>query len=340
MHRFRPRALAATLLVTLAAAGSAAPTFALIPQPKQTLTIDAPVLGAAKPYKLHLFAQNLGASGTLELKLSRRATTGTHDLQTHDFYIQHVSLSCSANLASCYLDTGGHMGSFGRIHLHFSATYPAQTTALQCAQDYFNGDRTTRRGTVSGTFRLVTGTAFFGTIRNGASGVHLPATFGAQAAKVHYSNTPCPPRNSCPPEIVLQGVTPDGTSVIGTRNMRSGKGSIYYQHPDAAVMPDVSVRHSIEAGTAHGSFINLVSNAPKLQKLSMDLAGFGPWLSGKAVFTGGAPATVSGTTCLDTQRYGISFTATVVAHFDGYGTVPWTTTTTSLAYRLTHAPYV
>ena len=335
MHRFRLRTLTVALLVTLAATGSAAPTFALIPHPKQTLTIDVPVLGAAKPYSLHLFAQNLGTSGTLDLKLSRRATTGAHDLQTHDFYIQNVSLSCSANLGSCYLDTGAHMGSFGRIHLHFSATYPGQTSALRCAKDYFNGDRTTRRGTVSGTFRLVTETAYFGTIRNGAAGVHLPATFGAQAAKVHYSSKHCPAGDSCPPQLVLQGVTPDDTSVIGTPRHALGQGHIYYQHPDATVVPDVSVTHSIEAATAHGTFVKLLSNTPKLQKLSMDLAGFGPWLSGKAVFTGGAPSTVSGTTCLDRERYGASFTSTVVAQFDGYGSIPWTTTTTSLAYRLT-----
>jgi hypothetical protein len=305
-----------SLLATLLAS---APAAALQFNPVHTLQFTVQVSGLPKPYALNLLARDFGTNATLQVRLTRRATTGNHALQLHQWYWQNATFTCSAHVASCSIDTitSAGAGSAGRIHLTFNATSPAKTTQDTCARDHSSlGSHTSRIGKVTGNFNLLTHTTFFGAIRNNATlGTgHIPASITAKATKWNTTGS-C--SGGCQTLTNVQ-VNGDDSSHIGA--------NWFPNHPHSSALwewytgsGDLQVGHRILAAPTPGQAVTITDDSPSLDSVSVDLSAFAPFLSGSGTYTGGAPPDTFGTTCVIRQRNG-TFNGTWTAKLDGWGT--------------------
>jgi hypothetical protein len=310
-----------------------APAAALAPNPVHTLAFTVKVAGLPKAYTLNLLAKDFGGGiAALQVQLTRKATTGSHPIQLHQWYFQHATFTCSAHVASCNLDTISSTGAeaAGRIHLTFSATGSETTKQDVCKFDHSSlGSHTSRPGSVTGTFRLQTHTTFFGTIRNSATlGTgHIPSSIVAKATKWNTSGS-CP--GPCQTYTDLQALGGDSTHVGSNWYPSAAKGDAYwelYTHSD-----DLTIGHRILGKTTQ-HFLTVTDNSPALDAMSLDLSPFAPFLKGSGTFTGGAPPTTSGSTCVITERNG-TFNGSWTAKLDGWGTLTTSGSTLSgYAYK-------
>src|SRR5262249_39364597 len=87
-----------------------------------SFTVDATVAvsGTPKPYQLHLHATHFGTLvNTVSVQLMRTATTGNKPTVFTDYTAANSTVHCTDDLSQCTLDTGTHMGGYGRIVLTF-----------------------------------------------------------------------------------------------------------------------------------------------------------------------------------------------------------------------------
>jgi hypothetical protein len=321
----------ASLLATL---GGSAPVAALIINPVHTLSFTVQVAGLPKPYSLNLVAKNFGGgNAALQVRLTRRATTGNHALQLHQWYWQNATFTCSAHVAGCSIDTISSSGaaSAGRIHLSFNATGPANTTQDTCAIDHSSvGSHTSRTGQVTGTFNLQTSTTFFGAIRNSPSlGTgHIPASIAARATKWNTTGS-C--QGTCPTFTDLQANGADSTHIGANWYPKHPHSDAYWEQ--YTYSGDLSIGHRIIGAKTPLRAVKVTDDNPSLDSVSLDLGPFAPFLTGGGTFTGGDPPDSFGTTCVVRERHG-TFSGSWTAKLDGWGTITSTgTTLNGYAYR-------
>jgi hypothetical protein len=178
----------------------------------------------------------LDASNDGVLITFERTAPGTR--QTHTYQFEHVHLRAQRNLRTGRL--AGRLGSFGSIDLRFRRSGAIHTRKLapQCS-----GPRDRhRRGRLTGSFRLVADTTFFGTV----TASRLPADLTRQAGEV-CATTGAAPEFPGPLTLTAGDGTTMSLLVIARKGGRSSQQiSVSTPHPD--------VDHEIDSTGPAGSF--------------------------------------------------------------------------------------
>ena len=228
------RSAAIAVLVVLATAAPAQARPAQV-QPVSVQDLSSYELTAG-PLAVHGYQMTLDASNDSVLITFERTAPGTR--QTHTYQFEHIHLTAQRNLRTGRLS--GRLGSFGTIDLRFrrSGAVHLRKLAPQCSGPL---DRH-RRGHLTGTFRLVADTTFFGTV----TASRLRADLTRQSGGVCSATGAAP---EFPGPLTLDA----GDGTVTTVLMIAGKGgrssqdvSVITEHPD--------VQHEIEATGPAGSF--------------------------------------------------------------------------------------
>ncbi|HEY7281017.1 MAG TPA: hypothetical protein VID47_05415 [Actinomycetota bacterium] len=294
-----------------------------------SLSIDATVAvsGTPKPYRLHLHASHFGTLvNTVSVQLTRTATTGNKPTVFTDYTASDSTVHCAPDLSSCELDTGTHMGGYGRIHLTFHATAAAKSRNDLCNKTGEVLSRTTtRKGTLTGSLAVDTLTDYFKKVTNKNTPVHVPHVLNATAQKFTSFNRNCPGGGPLPCTGFLQlsgsWLSADSSLVLG-RPLPSGAGRISLFQPFASGVDDLSLTHGV-LGTAPGGFLKVTDDAPQLQQVHADFDAFAPFVTGEADFRAQTPLRpVPGDDCNGRQRTGKLFADDVTMHYEGYGDQP------------------
>jgi hypothetical protein len=225
------RHAAIAVLVVLA---TAAPARAQV-QPISVQDVSSYALKAG-PLAVHGYQMTLDVSDDSVLITFERTAPGTR--QTHTYQFDHIHLTAPRNLRTARLS--GRLGNFGSIDLRFRRTGAIHTRkpAPQCS-----GPRDRhRRGRLTGTFRLVADTTFFGTV----TASRLPADLTRQSGSV-CSSTGAAPEFPGPLTLDAGDGTITTVLMIAGKDGRSSQDvSVNTQHPD--------VQHEIESTGPAGSF--------------------------------------------------------------------------------------
>lgn len=287
------------------------------PMPSYAVTAAAAVSGTAKPYRLDLIAEANQGAQYAELTLSRTAPTGNHPLQRHRFHVSPSSTSCTWQLASCTIADLGQMGQFGTLDLRFTPS-AAGTTADRICGGVVVGTVMTRPGALTGVLRLKTGTSYFGTVRNGAARVRVPASIPASAQKYTPNGAACGSRAPGPCQPGFSLLSFSGLSKpSATRVSSESTAVLSVSFDDVTNVSAVTVKHVVSGRVPAASFA-ITSNVPKpLQAARVDFGAMAPFATGNARFDGsGDPS--SPDSCGQMTRSGW-LTGTLRVTFDGFG---------------------
>jgi hypothetical protein len=263
---------------------------------------------------------------TVSVQLTRTATTGNRPTVFTDYTAANSKVHCLDDLSSCELDTGTHMGGYGRIHLTFHPTAAPTTKDETCpATGAVLAPTTTRKGTLSGSFTLDTLTDYFRKVTNRNTPVHIPHVLNAKAQKLTQFRRSCPGGGPAPCGGSLSAsgsfLSLDSSLEI-SRPLPFGKGRISLFQPFASGQEDLSLTHGV-LGTAPGAFLTVSDDTPQLQEVHIDFDAFAPFVSGEADIRAQTPlAPVRGDDCNGRQRKGKLFADDVTMHYEGYGDQP------------------
>lgn len=314
--RLRRAILVATLPI---AAGMAAAIPAMPAAAADAATFDLQattrVIGLPRPFSLELGLDTDGGPGPTALSIrlvSRTRTAGASLL----WYALKSTFSCGARLARCAVETGDTMGSYGRVSLRFRATGPTRVVTSGC----FGGAggshlvQRSRSGVLAGTFRLRTGYAWYGTIRNRAGSAHRVALRIPATVWKTTTGASCPPTKDCSPRLVLQ---PVGSSVIVSRLAGpTGPGELVTFGYHASAEPGVVLGHMI-AVRGKGPSLLAVSDDPDPLVGATVKVPKNPWLTGTLTFESHAPlVSADDDGCAAQTRQG-SLISTLVATLPG-----------------------
>ncbi len=294
-----------------------------------SFSVDATVAlsGTPKPYRLHLHATHFGTLvNTVSVQLMRTTTTGNKPTVFTDYTAANSTVNCIGDLTSCELDTGTHMGGYGRIHLTFHPKAAPKSRNDVCQKTGEVLSRTTtRKGTLTGSLAIDTLTDFFGKVTNKKTPVHVAHVLNATAQKSTNFNRNCPGGGPLPCGGFLQlsgsWLSLDSSLVL-SRPLPAGKGHISLFQPFASGQDDLSITHGV-LGSAPGGFLKVTDDAPQLQQVRVDFDAFAPFVTGEADFQAETPlAPVPGDECNGRQRRGKLFASNVTMHYEGYGDQP------------------
>jgi hypothetical protein len=314
--------LAATIAVLLAPGVARADS-------ETSVTIDATVAvtGTPKQYQLHIQATHFTTLvNKVSVQLQRTATTGNKPTVFTDYTTVNSQVHCIEDLSSCALDTGTHMGGYGKIDLTFHASAAPKTKVERCEKTGAVLSRTTtRKGTLSGAFALDTLTEFFKKVTNKNTPVHVPHVLNATARRVTSFNRSCPGGGPapCTGSLSVSGswLSLDSTLVV-SRPLPSGPGRISLFQPFASGQEDLSITHGV-LGAAPGGFLKVTDDAPQLQVVHVDFDAFAPFVTGEADFQAQtALAPTQGGECNGRQRKGKLLADEVTMNYEGYGDQP------------------
>jgi hypothetical protein len=289
--------------------------------PRYELNANVPLLGTPKPYRLTFHEDPLGIPTTLEIDVLRHSTIKNHPEQGTAFQFSGPTMSCTSALGACTLSDAGTMGTFGHMNLAFSAAHPATVAPVTC-NGVVTGHTTSRKGVLTGTLRLITGTTYFGTIRNGGSGTHTSASIPATATKSASNGKACGTGSSCVSSLDMFALGTD-TFAIAERSQSSSLALLELTDQETTTNPDLTLQHHVLAHVPKAAF-HVTSNSPDvLQEARIDYRTLEPFATGTATFAATNPPSTSGTSCVDTSREG-TLTGPLTMQIDGYG--PFTLT--------------
>jgi hypothetical protein len=261
----------------------------------------------------------------MQMWLGRHASTGNHVEQSHEYDVNDTQTACTNSLGNCHVTDNSSLGTYGRISLNFSPTAPATNRNDVCFSDHSTvvGVFHERKGMLTGTFRLNTGTGYFGSITDGGHGVHIPAAIPATATRYQSNGMSCPPD---PPSGCVAGLaifpTPapsDDKFANAEKDSLSAQGNMQFTWQPATGNDKVELRHTI-FGYVPKKSLKITSNTPaKLEHVRANFNQLGPFVSGVASFNASAPPQF-GSTCHEVDRAG-NLVGPLTVHFDGFGTV-------------------
>ncbi|MFN8622695.1 MAG: hypothetical protein U0869_18325 [Chloroflexota bacterium] len=262
----------------------------------------AGIAGLPSTWRLELSASKGGPSVTIGMSLQTRNPAGTATAE-QDWAVQQGSVTCTATFTTCTIDDGGAFGTYGRTKLTFSPRRPVRGHDLTCAgSDVVYAKSVSRRGVLTGTLRLATGTKVSGVIRNGTRGHHVPAAIPATVSRTTYTGVSCPAGPSTCLETVGFSTTDLHASTF--RPMPTGpmRFSIY-REPVSAV-PAVTRTEWVWIDDPKGAHLAMTTKAT-LAAGTVDLSAGAPFLSGDVSFLANG-AKVAGTQlgCADEERPG------------------------------------
>lgn len=321
-HLPRLAARWATRLALLATVSIAIPMASqpvLAGSPRVTLTASVRLIGTAKPYRLEMMVDPVGIPVNLELDLVRIAATGNKPKEQHSYQVSGPQMTCTPSLGHCTITDASTMGSFGQVTMAFRQSAAATHVDDLCPDSSVQGHITYRKGTLTGTLRLRTGSAYFGTIRNGGGGVHTAAAIPARIESYSGDGHMCPFSPSCEAGVRMDHL--DFTSdefAFATRSSSDPRAHLQIGYQDAAGTDTVTVQHQI-IGSVPKPLFRITSNNPKeLQQVKADFGGLAPFVSGIATFTGTDDPEFS-EPCNEVTRPGI-ISGPITVFFDGWGT--------------------
>ena len=319
--------VSAVALASLSLSLAAAPV-AAVSAPSFSVHFNAKVSGAPNPYHLQVYASDHGIPANLQMWLRRFASTGNHAEQSHEYDVANTDTVCVNNLSNCHISDNASLGTLGRISLNFSPSAPAKSHQDLCYTDptVSQGLITERKGVLTGTFRLNTGTGYFGSIKNGGHHVHIPAAIAATARKYVSSGNNCPPGPPSPCAAgvgLLAGLSPGSdTFALAAQRSAEPKGTMQFTWQPATGSANVTIQHTIFAAVPKPAAKITSNNPSELEHLRANFNKLAPFVTnGDATFNATEDPTYQDK-CHEFQRKGMLKTAMTI-HFDGFGTVHW-----------------
>jgi hypothetical protein len=254
--------------------------------------------------------------------LSRTATTGNHAEQLHDWNISPSHTTCSAGLHSCRMYDAGGMGAFGTFDLNFTPTARA-TTKNEICGGVVVATSIKRPGLLTGTFRIKTGTNYFGTIRNSGTHVRIPSSLPATAKQTTPNGADCGPITLPPCRTVVElfASTLD-FFIFGVRAADEPSAVLEIGVQDFTNSKVVQIQHVVQ-GDVPKATLTVTSNDPKpLQRAKVKFGALAPFATGSARFDATEDPSPPDT-CSFIHRDG-TLHGSVAMTFDGFGTRTFT----------------
>jgi hypothetical protein len=307
MIRSRLVAVMSSALVATAFLGvaNASRQRAMQPLVYRMKTSAVPVAGT--PYHLQLTVETSGDEWGLRLVFKRKAATGNHATQTHEweFTLPGADAHVDSDLTPASIHTHADLDTFGTIDLALHNPGALSSHKTKCPNGTVTGSRSHRSGTLTGTFDFDANDGYFDTVHRTA--------FPVDVTKVVSNGKQCP----SPPFVCSQGKAFVGgdqsVSVFANRPRPQGHATLEFHRTEfsgpAVILHHVTVVAPVQAFTLSSSFVAKVNGSAAA-----------PFASGAVTFEATGDPTVSTQHhCRTTTRPMGLTQGSVTAKFDSGG---------------------